>query len=982
MKLSIGIDAGSTTLKIVVLDDQGNILYKSYERHMSRVRSMAYEEIQALQHILAGNEISVAVTGSAGMGISKSTGLDFIQEVFATSSAVSLHYPQTDVVVELGGEDAKIIFLTGATEERMNSTCAGGTGAFIDQMATLLNVTIDELDALSLQATDIYPIASRCGVFAKTDVQPLINQGAQKENIAASIYQAVVDQTIAGLAQGRELAGNVLFLGGPLSFQKGLQKAFVETLNLDEESTLFIDNARYFVAIGAAEYARLQDKTYSFEDLSKLLYQSSIAKEDFHSLPALFEDKKDYEEFVQRHQSSSVKRAELDGYNGRAYLGIDAGSTTTKMVLIDDNNQILFDYYSSNQGNPLDIVKDQLAIIYATAPEIEIVSSAATGYGEDLMKQAFGIDHGVVETVAHYMAAKYFDPQVDFLIDIGGQDIKCFKIVDDNIDSLMLNEACSSGCGSFIETFATSLGYSVSDFAQLALASKKPVDLGSRCTVFMNSSVKQAQKNGALPEDIAAGLAISVVKNSIYKVIRATDPESLGQHIVVQGGTFLNDGVLRAFEMQVGRTVVRPEISGLMGAFGAALFCKALAEEAHASSIITSKELAVFSHDSRTVNCKLCTNHCLLTVSTFSNGQKLLSGNKCSRPLEKKSKNKLPNLYEFKQNYLYQFKSHKGIKDITIGIPLVLNFYDTLPFWFTFFKELGFSVEVSDQSTRDLYKKGQHTIPSDTVCYGAKLVHGHIFNLMVKNTDVIFYPATSYNISEGISDNNYNCPVVAYYPEVVRSNIRFDKKTGFMFPYVSIHEEEVFIDRVVSYLQHLDPSIQRKDMERAEQEARTAYADFHKAVLEEGKKALTFSEENHTKALVLSGRPYHTDPEINHGIDRLATSLGFVVLSEDALPIVHDGIIHNVLNQWSYHARMYNAARFIGDKQNIELVQLISFGCGLDAVTSDELREILHRRDKLYTQIKIDEINNLGAVKIRLRSLIAVMDERSRKYGR
>ena len=982
MKLSIGIDAGSTTLKIVVLDAQGNILYKSYERHMSKVRSMAYERINALKHILTGNEISIAITGSAGMGISKSTGLDFIQEVFATSSAVKQYYPQTDVVVELGGEDAKIIFLTGATEERMNSTCAGGTGAFIDQMATLLNVTIDELDALSLEATDIYPIASRCGVFAKTDVQPLINQGAKKENIAASIYQAVVDQTIAGLAQGREVKGNVLFLGGPLSFQRGLQKAFVDTLKLDEQSALFTDNARYFVAIGAAEYAKLQGKSYSFADLSKLLYQASVTKEEFHALPALFEDDKDYEAFVQRHKSSSVARAALEGYSGKAYLGIDAGSTTTKMVLINENNEILFDYYSSNQGNPIDIVKEELAMIYAAAPEIQIFSSAATGYGEDLMKEAFGIDHGVVETVAHYMAAKYFDPKVDFLIDIGGQDMKCFKIIDENIDSLMLNEACSSGCGSFIETFATSLGYSVSEFAQLALKSKKPVDLGSRCTVFMNSSVKQAQKNGALPEDIAAGLAISVVKNSIYKVIRATDPESLGQHIVVQGGTFLNDGVLRAFEMQVGRTVVRPEISGLMGAFGAALFCKALSEEAHASSIIKPSELAGFYHNSKTVNCNLCTNHCLLTVNTFSNGQKLLSGNKCSRPLEKKTKNKLPNLYEFKQDYLYQFKSHKGTRDITIGIPLVLNFYDTLPFWFTFFKELGFSVEVSDKSTRELYKKGQHTIPSDTVCYGAKLVHGHIFNLVEKDPNVIFYPATSYNINEGISDNNYNCPVVAYYPEVVRSNIQFDKSTGFMFPYVSIHEEDVFIDRVASYIQHLDSTITLKDMKNADQKARTAYADFHKAVLEAGKNALAFSEENNIKALVLSGRPYHIDPEINHGIDRLASSLGFVVLSEDAVPMVHEGIIHNVLNQWSYHARMYNAARFIGDKKNIELVQLISFGCGLDAVTSDELREILHRRDKLYTQIKIDEINNLGAVKIRLRSLIAVMDERSKKHGR
>ncbi len=604
-----------------------------------------------------------------------------------------------------------------------------------------------------------------------------------------------------------------------------------------------------------------------------------------------------------------------------------------------------------------------------------------TGYGEDLISSAFSIDHGVVETIAHYMAAKYFDPKVDFIIDIGGQDIKCFKIVDDNIDSLMLNEACSSGCGSFIETFATSLGYSVKEFAELSLKARRPVDLGSRCTVFMNSSVKQAQKNGATPEDIAAGLAISVVKNSIYKVIRATDPESLGKNIVVQGGTFLNDGVLRAFEMQVGRTVVRPQISGLMGAFGAALFAKALSENQGKSNIISKENLLGFVHESKTVTCNYCTNHCLLTVSKFSNGERLISGNKCSRPLQKKNQTELPNLYQFKQDYMAQFKSHRGNKT-TIGLPLVLNFFDTLPFWFTFFKELGFSVETSDQSTRDLYKLGQHTIPSDTACYGAKLVHGHIFNLFDKNVDVIFYPATSYNINEGLSDNVYHCPVVAYYPEVVKSNIKFNKNIGFMYPYVSIHEEEMFVSRMYPYVNRLDSKLTPKAVKQAEKAARIAYERFHKAMREAGKNAMDYANKHNLKMLVLSGRPYHADPEINHGIDRLANQLGFVVLSEDSLPILDIGRVQNVLNQWSYHARMYNAARFVGRQKNMELVQLVSFGCGLDAVTSDELREILHRYNKLYTQIKIDEISNLGAVKIRLRSLIAVMEEREKKNAK
>lgn len=981
MNLYIGIDAGSTTLKLIVLDEEKNILYHSYERHFSKVRPLAYEKIASLASLLSGHPLRIAITGSAGMGIGKSAHIPFVQEVFATSLSVKKYHPQTDVVVELGGEDAKILFLQGAPEERMNSSCAGGTGAFIDQMATLLNISVQELDELSLQADDIYPIASRCGVFAKTDIQPLINQGAKKQNIAASIYQAVVDQTVAGLAQGRTVEGNILFLGGPLTFQKGLQNAFVKTLRLDEHTAIFPPHAEYFVALGAAEYASEQTERYTYEELKDALHDAASAKEEFEYMEPLFMSREDHEDFVRRHCSSDVPRASLEHHRGKAYLGIDAGSTTTKMVLLNEQNEILHEYYSSNKGDPLDVVKEQLVKIYAQRPDLTIASSAVTGYGEELIRSAFSIDHGVVETIAHYMAAKYFDPKVDFIIDIGGQDIKCFKIVDDNIDSLMLNEACSSGCGSFIETFATSLGYSVDGFAKLSLRSKRPVDLGSRCTVFMNSSVKQAQKNGAMPEDIAAGLAISVVKNSIYKVIRAADPESLGKNIVVQGGTFLNDGVLRAFEMQVGRTVTRPAISGLMGAFGAALFAKALAENHGKSNIITREDLERFAYESSTVTCSYCTNRCLLTVSSFSNGQKLISGNKCSRPLAKKTDNELPNLYKFKQNYLARSGSCKGER-LTIGLPLVLNFYDTLPFWFTFFKELGFSVKTSARSSRTLYRLGQHTIPSDTACYGAKLVHGHIIDLLQKKVDVIFYPATTYNIREGISDNVYHCPVVAYYPEVIKSNIRFDDKTGFMYPYISIHEEKIFSDRIFPYIRQLDARISKKMIQQAEKIAREEYLAFHRAILEEGKRAIDYAQEKGEKILLLAGRPYHADPEINHGIDRLAADLGFVILSEDAVPVVQGERVQHVLNQWSYHARMYNAARYVGKQKNMELVQLVSFGCGLDAVTSDELRAILHRYNKLYTQIKIDEINNLGAVKIRLRSLIAVMNEREKKNAK
>ncbi|WMJ23088.1 acyl-CoA dehydratase activase [Paludicola sp. MB14-C6] len=973
MNYKLGIDVGSTTLKLVLLDEHNNVCYKSYERHLSKVWDLTIAKLRELEPLLADEKIKVAFTGSAGLGISSVLDIDFVQEVFAASTLIKGSYSDVDVAIELGGEDAKIIFLGETIEERMNSTCAGGTGSFIDQMATLLNVKTQELDELSLQADSVYPIASRCGVFAKTDIQPLINQGASKANVAASIYKAVVDQTITGLAQGREIKGKVLFLGGPLSFLKGLQHAFIKTLHLSEECAIFPEYAEYFVAYGSAVYAGGLQKTYSYQELLHKLIVSSQGESNYIGLAPLFQTAQDYESFVLRHNKKSVHRINPKAYTGKAYLGIDAGSTTTKMVLIDEENNLLYEYYQQNKGNPLDVAKTQLSYIYNEYPNIQIAQAAVTGYGEELMKNAFSLDHGIVETVAHFMAAKYFNPNVDFIIDIGGQDMKCFGIKDGMVDSIMLNEACSSGCGSFIETFAHSLGYEIEDFAQLALQSKKPVDLGTRCTVFMNSSVKQAQKNGASVADISAGLAISVVKNAIYKVLRVSDAKSLGRNIVVQGGTFLNNGVLRAFESIMETEVTRPDIAGLMGAFGAALYAKQKAAEK--STILSKDDLYHFSHTSSLVRCGLCQNKCSLTINQFSNGRKLISGNRCERPLKQTQSEKLPNLYEIKREYINQFQTSKGSRK-TIGLPKVLNFYDTMPFWFTFFRALDFSVTVSGNSSRSLYQKGQHTISSDTICYGAKLVHGHIINLVEKGVDAIFYPCMTFNFNEGISDNCFHCPVVAYYPEVIASNIKVLNQTKFMYPYLSLNDIPYFEKQIYKELLELDSSLTLKEVKKACKQALSAQSAYRDTILQEGKKALAYAEQNNKKVIVLAGRPYHIDSEINHGIDSLISTLGFVVLSEDALPF--DLIKHprRVLNQWTYHARMYQAADYVCNQKNTELVQLVSFGCGLDAVTTDEVRDILRRNGKLYTQLKIDEISNLGAVKIRMRSLLAAMNER------
>ena len=763
MSLRIGIDIGSTTVKVVVLDEQNKLLFRSYERHYSKTRERACETLRSISDMLAGRQVKMVITGSAGLGVANASGIDFVQEVYATAAAVNTYIPGTDAVIELGGEDAKIIFFGGALEERMNGSCAGGTGAFIDQMATLMNVSVDELDALSLKHEKIYPIASRCGVFAKSDIQPILNQGGRKEDVAASIFQAVVDQTVAGLTQGRELKGKIVFLGGPLHFLMGLRERFVETLKLDEEHAIFPEDGDCFAAMGAALCSSDYD-TILFEDALKKLEESVDTTTLVDTMPPLFQDVAEYGAFCARHNAKRPPQVDIKTYEGPAWLGIDAGSTTTKLALITEDGGLLYTYYHSNLGNPVAIVLEQLREIYAQCGDrIEIRGVAVTGYGEDLIKNAFSCDLGLVETMAHYKAAAHFEPDVDFIIDIGGQDMKCFKIRNGAVDSIMLNEACSSGCGSFIETFAKALGYTIADFAKLGLFAQKPVNLGSRCTVFMNSSVKQAQKDGASVEEISAGLSISIVKNAIYKVIRAASADDLGKHIVVQGGTFLNDAVLRAFEQELGRDVTRPTISGIMGAFGAALAARDLHLEK--SSVLTAQALEKFTHTAKPATCGLCTNHCALTVNTFDGGRRFVSGNRCSRPLGEEPTH-LPDLMRYKYAKLRALQG-KGQGDGSrgrIGIPFGLNMYENLPFWFELFTRLNFEVVLSPESSRKLYVKGQRTIPSDTVCYPAKLLHGHMEALVEQGVDAIFYPCMPYNFNEGVSDNNYNCPVVAYYP--------------------------------------------------------------------------------------------------------------------------------------------------------------------------------------------------------------------------
>ena len=977
MSLRVGIDIGSTTVKVVVLDDQNKLLFRSYERHYSKARERACETLRSIQSMLAGQQIRLAITGSAGLGVASAAKIDFVQEVYATAAAVDCYIPDTDAVIELGGEDAKIIFFGGALEERMNGSCAGGTGAFIDQMATLMNVSVQELDALSLKHEKIYPIASRCGVFAKSDIQPILNQGGRKEDVAASIFQAVVDQTVAGLTQGRELKGKIVFLGGPLHFLMGLRQRFVETLKLDADHAIFPDDGDCFAAMGAALCAT-ELTPLPFEQALDKLEKSVDASSLVDTMPPLFNSQEEYDQFCARHNSKKPPELDIHTYSGPAYLGIDAGSTTTKLVLITPDGALLYTYYHSNQGNPVSIVLEQLKQIYALCGDrIDIRGAAVTGYGEDLIKSAFSCDLGLVETVAHYKAAAHFEPDVDFIIDIGGQDMKCFKIRNGAVDSILLNEACSSGCGSFIETFAKALGYNIADFAKLGLFTKKPVNLGSRCTVFMNSSVKQAQKDGASVADISAGLSTSIVKNAIYKVIRAANPDELGKHIVVQGGTFLNDAVLRAFEQELGRNVTRPTIAGIMGAFGAALAARDLHLEK--SALLSPAALEKFTHVARPATCGLCTNHCSLTVNTFDGGRRFISGNRCSRPLGQEP-HRQPDLMRYKYAKLRAMKG-KGEGDGSrgkIGIPFGLNMYENLPFWFAVFTRLNFEVVLSPESSRKLYLKGQRTIPSDTVCYPAKLLHGHVIALTEAGVDAIWYPCMSYNNDEGIGDNHYNCPVVAYYPELLAANVPELKKTRFLDPYVGLWRRKDFTKRFVKMMEE-DFSIPKSETKAAVQAGYEAYEAYEKDVRATGMEYIQRARAEKLPIIVVCGRPYHIDPEINHGINDLITSFGFVLVTEDALSYLEGYAPRKVLNQWTFQSRMYNAARYVCTQPDMQVVQLVSFGCGTDAITTDEMRSILEDGGKLYTQLKIDDISNLGAVKIRIRSLMAAIEEHNKR---
>lgn len=964
--MKIGLDIGSTTIKCVVLNENKEIIYRSYQRHYSQITQKTAQLLQEIRRAVPGCRLAeLALSGSAGMGMADHCKIPFVQEVYATRIAASRRMPDADVIIELGGEDAKILFLTDGMEVRMNGSCAGGTGAFMDQMATLLNISLDEMNRQAESAEKIYTIASRCGVFAKSDIQPLLNQGVRKSDICASIFAAVVNQTIAGLAQGRPIAGKVVYLGGPLTFLPQLDASFDKAL---KTKGVCPEDSLYYVAIGAAYAA---DQTLSLEEVIHNLKQYQVSGQ-YDAISPLFANPDEYHAFLERHGRASVDFAEPGEYAGPAALGIDAGSTTVKAVVIGAQGEILCSLYQPNTGNPVPIVRDFLKDFYHHYPNITIQGATVTGYGEDIVKNAFRIDFGIVETIAHYRAARRFMPEVDFIIDIGGQDIKCFKIRNQAIDNIFLNEACSSGCGSFLQTFANALGYSISDFAALGLFAEKPVDLGSRCTVFMNSSVKQAQKDGASIENISAGLSISVVKNALYKVIRPTAAEPIGRHIVAQGGTFLNDAVLRAFEQELKVDVVRPNIAGLMGAYGAALYAQ---EHAQGSSTILSlEELEHFSHTVQTIPCGQCSNHCQLTVNRFSGGRSYISGNRCERPVTRKAADDSLNLYHFKYSLLRSMKPEAGRRG-RIGLPMGLNMYEMLPFWHTLLTRLGFEVIISPESSRQLYLDGQATIPSDTVCFPAKLLHGHVQALIDQGIRTIFYPCMTYNIDEGMGDNHFNCPVVAYYPEVIAANMPGLERTTLIYDYVGVHNENAFPGKFHKIISNYYPDVRPDEVKDAVRAAYAAYRGYLAAVRRQGWKIVSMARDAGKPIFVLAGRPYHIDPEINHGIDKLISAFGVAIISEDVLSEGIPRFRTHVLNQWTYHARLYAAARYLADKKDMNLVQLVSFGCGVDAITTDEVRDILEQEGKIYTQIKIDEITNLGTVKIRLRSLLAAIEQ-------
>jgi predicted CoA-substrate-specific enzyme activase len=971
--MRLGLDVGSTTIKAVVLDDQGQIVYRTYTRHKSQVKEKTREILTEVSARFGDEKkLAVAITGSAGLGVSELSKIDFVQEVYADSLAAKRLVPKADVLIELGGEDAKVVFLTGLKDARMNGTCAGDTGAFIDQMASLLKVSTEELNDLAKAATTRYVIASRCGVFAKSDVQPLLNQGAKREDVASSILYSVVNQTVAGLAQGRKLKGQVVYLGGPLTFLSELRKAFDDVLGIEG---LLPEDSLYFAAIGAALYA---NTIVDFKEKIELFQQNFAST--YEALPPLFENQAQYDAFVKRHQKAQVLRCLDIDYDGFVHLGIDCGSTTLKTVLLSEDGRILDSTYAPNDTNPVEMAVSVLKDLYQKYPNLKLASVTSTGYGEQLIKQALNGDDSLVETMAHYRAAVEFEPECDFVIDIGGQDIKCFKIADGSISDIFLNEACSSGCGSFLATFSEALDLSPAQFSRLALFAKQPVMLGSRCTVFMNSLVKQAQRDGATLADIAAGLAISVVKNALYKVIRTTNPKELGAHILVQGGTFASDAVLRAFELELNLEVTRPEIAGLMGAYGAALYGKDNWDHKSLSNALSVHELDGFTHSRTTSRCGLCENHCLLTINRFAGDRLYLSGNRCERPLAKKPTQPALDLTVYKRQLLAEYQNYVP-KQINVGLPLVLNFFETLPFWHTFFTELGFGVCVSSPSDGTTYASGQADVLSDTACYPAKIVHGHIRQLASdESLAAIFYPCMPYNIDEGGGENHYNCPVVATYPEAVAVNYQKSHPL-LLYPYIGLHQPKKFVQQMSVVLKKLQPKLHKRDLQKAADKAYKAYDDYLAKVQKEGQRIIEEARSQGRHIIVLAGRPYHLDEQVNHGISRLITKQNAAVVTEDCF-LFGEKQKHQVLNQWTYHNRLYNAALAVGQSEDMDLVQLVSFGCGLDAITGDEVKEILQRHNKLYTQLKIDEIVNLGAIEIRIRSLFAALAKKQRKGGK
>lgn len=982
-KYRIGLDVGSTTIKTAVLDENDTLVYSSYERHLSDIKATLFKVLEKV--FSKFDSFSIVATGSGGLSVSSWLGIPFLQEVVAGTNAIEKYIPETDVAIELGGEDAKITYLTGGLEQRMNGTCAGGTGAFIDQMASLLATDASGLNEMAQRAEMIYPIASRCGVFAKSDIQPLINDGAKKSDIAASIFQSVVNQTISGLACGKPIRGTVAFLGGPLHFLPELKKRFVETLS--PENVVAPENSQVFNALGAAING---NEIFTSSGLKKKLDElSNITSKEVERLAPLFQTEFEEETFFARHKKTAVKRSDIQKHKGATFLGIDAGSTTTKVALINNNGELLYSYYNTNEGNPLKSVISSINEIYSLLPEGSFIArSCVTGYGEHLIKAAIGVDEGEIETVAHQTASEKILPGVEFILDIGGQDMKCLKIKDGVIYDVLLNEACSSGCGSFIETFANALSISAKDFAKKGIEALEPVDLGSRCTVFMNSRVKQAQKEGATVSDISAGLAYSVVKNALFKVIRLRDFNDLGEKVIVQGGTFLNDSVLRAFEKLTGKEVVRPDIAGLMGAYGASLISQKNYVTNEKSNLKSKSELENFNIKKSSEHCKLCPNNCLLTVSTFSDGRNFITNNRCEKGAQS-SEGDLPNsdstskpINVYDQKYRRLFSHYKPLKKEdaprgVVGIPRVLNLYENYPFWFTFFTNLGYSVMLSPRSSREIFDMGIETMPSESVCYPAKLVHGHVEALIKKGANFIFYPAIPYEIQEDkCSDNHYNCPVVSTYPEVIRNNMTFEKGVKFMSPFLPYNSKKHMEKRLMEEF----PTIAKNDIKKAVTAAYAEDENFKNDVRKMGEKALEHIKNTNGHGIVLAGRPYHIDPEINHGIPEMIENYGFTVLTEDC--ISHLANLERpirVVDQWMYHSRLYKSASLVRERNDLDIIQLNSFGCGLDAVTCDQVQELIEEAGKIYTTLKIDEVNNLGAARIRVRSLMAVLNRRKQK---